>query len=157
MLICVAPPLTAQVSLYGKYQTGESRDKVDKLGKSLRLNGMYYYIQPDFDSDNKLVQIRMINYDYVTTNDHNIVRNYAKGLVDLMTLKFHAPARLNLDSPLICEPDTPNPVAVWNNDERVIAIDIACTHASRFHLILTIKANPHAITDEPPVPELAEN
>jgi len=157
LFFAAALPVYGQVSLYGQYKTGQPKEAVEKLDRSLRLNGMYYFIEPDFDQEDKLIQIRMINYDYVSIRDHNVVRNRAKGLVDLMAYKFGSPGLLDLDQPLNCRPGVPNPVAVWENAGKIIVIDIACAQEDRYHLVLTVKANSQMAKAERKAFRLAEN
>lgn len=147
----------AQVSLYGQYVFGDTREAVNKYDRSLRLNGMYYYIEPHFDSENKLYQVKIINYDYVLLQDYAVVRNHAERLVDLMQFKFGKPSKLQLEKqPIRCGIDTPYLIAYWENDQKTVQIDIECKDERYLHLALTIKAGQSLDQDDRPILELAE-
>lgn len=133
----------AQVKLYGNYVAGEKKETVDKYERLMRLNGLYYYIEPHFDESNQLYKLRIINYDYVTLSDYHVVLQHAERLTELMEHQFGA-AIIDVDDsqPVYCDENKPVLIASWRNKEKDIQINIQCKDGHYYHIVLTISAYP---------------
>jgi hypothetical protein len=129
----------AQVRLYGQYVAGDTREAVSKYERSMRLNGMYYYIEPHFGANDELYMVRIINHDFVVLSDYHVVFKHAERLVELMEHKY-GPASRNkfVKETLICDIDTPYLIANWKMRDKFIQIDIECKDRSYYHIIFTI-------------------
>jgi hypothetical protein len=131
--------LQAQIKLYGQYVAGDSKEAVSKYDRTMRLNGIYYYIEPHFNDNDKLYMIRIINYDFVTLADYHVVLKHAERLVELMEFKYGTSSRNKVVKDSIrCGVDTPYAVAFWKMNGKDIQIDIECKDERYFHIIYTI-------------------
>lgn len=133
--------LHAQVKLYGQYVAGDSKEAVSKYDRTVRLNGMYYYIEPHFSANNELYKIRIINHDYVLLSDYHVVFKHADRLVELMEYKYGSSSRNNVvKNSLKCDIDTPYMVAYWRMHDKDIQIDIECKDDSYYHIVFTVSS-----------------
>ncbi len=147
-----------QTKLYGQYVAGDTKEVVAKYDRSMRLNGMFYYIEPHFNKSSQLFKVRLINHDFVTETDYPVVLKHAQRLVELMEYKYGNPnTHTNSEKSISCSIDTPFTVAFWRQENKEVQIDIDCKDGNYLHITLTITAKNLASDHYPHVLyELAE-
>jgi hypothetical protein len=142
LLFLTSASLQAQVTLYGQYVAGDSKEAVSQYKQTIRLNGMYYYIEPHFNDNNQLYKVRIINHDYVILSDYQVVLKHAERLVELMEHTHGAAIRNSLSKKSIrCGVDTPYAIAYRRFPNKDIRIDIECKDECYFHIVFTISAH----------------
>jgi hypothetical protein len=138
-LFTFSAPVQAQVKLYGQYVAGDSREAVSKYERSMRLNGIYYYIEPHFNDKDELYKIRIINHDYVMLSDYHVVQKHAERLVELMEYNYGTASKnMVIKESIICGHDTPLSVAFWKNNGKDIKVEIECKDGNYLYLVFTI-------------------
>lgn len=147
-----------QTKLYGQYVAGDAKEEVAKYDRSMRLNGMYYYIEPHFNKSSQLYKVRLINHDYVTATDYPVVLKHAQRLVELMEYKYgHPDTNKKSGKAISCSIDTPYMIALWKQENKEVQIDIDCKDGNYLYITLTITAKNLASDHYPHVLyELAE-
>jgi hypothetical protein len=132
----------AQVRLYGQYVAGDTKDAVSSYDRSMRLNGIHYYIEPHFNESEELYKIRIINHDFVLLSDYRIVLRHAERLMELMEYKYGPASRvIHTTDSIRCGFDTPYTVAYWKMSGKIIHIDIECKDDNYLHIVFTIFTN----------------
>lgn len=131
--------LKAQVKLYGQYTSGDSKERAQSYEKSLRLNGMYYYITPGFNEQSQLYRVQIENHDFVNLQDYPVVIRHAERLAELLKYKFGEPDRIRkVSDSIVCHVETPYLVAYWQDKGKTIQVDIDCKEDEYLYILLTI-------------------